>query len=307
MSETTSDTIARVRAANPAPIDHDLGRSPVAQATLQRILSEPAPTAQPARRLIRSRLPRGGLGVGLAVLCIGGGGAVAATNPFGWWSNNPSSARYAVDAAVHVRTPTAQQVTCHSGGAGFVCTPSGSGQRYNLIDSVQLPGRLGRINRAGFINAIALGEARHRLTSAAATILRADVASVPNSFFAEFRLAAHYATIGGASNRVPPPGVPEFLVCQDSGSTLSCQNLNGDTHAPVGAGIYGADPARDWGPGPKNGGPGYQLPPGVTFTPAEWQLLFDMTRLAGFTSGGSGNPRAVRQSKAVRVPKASGR
>ena len=293
MSRPTPDTLTRLRAANPARVDRDLGRGIAAQATLERIIGEPPPSPGPTSRRVRLRLPRSGLGVTLAVLCLGGGAAFAATNPFGWWSSNPSAARYAVDTHVHVRTPTEQQVSCHAGRSGFTCSPAGPGQQYRFVVRVQRPGRLNMITRANFLTWIAHAQGIHGLTSAVASRLRADIARVPDSFFTEFRLGARYATVSTDNGRVPPPGVPEFLVCQDSGSTLSCQNLNGDSHAPIGAGIYGAVPAPDWRPNPHSQS-SYGLPPGISFTPAEYRLLIDLGRFAisSSNSGGTLHARA---------------
>ncbi len=72
---------------------------------------------------------------------------------------------------------------------------------------------------------------------------------------------------------MPPPGTPAFLACERVRTGLSCQNLNGDEHVPVSAGIYGAIPASDWRLvrlGPNRYG---QLPPGISFTRAEIRLL----------------------------------
>lgn len=298
MSRPTPDTLSRLRAANPARVDSDLGRGGTAQATLERILSEPPQSPEPTARRVRLRLPRGGLGVTLAVLCLGGGAALAATNPFGWWSSNPSAARYAVDTHLRVRTPTEQQVSCRAAGSGLVCSPGGSGQQYRFVDRVQLPGRLSMITRAGFVSAIAHSQATHRLTSVQAARLSSDLAAVPDSFFAEFRVALRYATVSGGNGRVPPRGVPAFLVCQDSGSTLSCQNLNGDSHAPIGAGIYGAVPASDWRPAPRTS-PSYALPPGISFTAAEYRLLIDLGRFGTYGSSSSGRARPVRAHKVL--------
>jgi hypothetical protein len=58
-----------------------------------------------------------------------------------------------------------------------------------------------------------------------------------------------YGTSGSGSsnshgqNLVPPPGQPNILVCQNAGRGLSCRDLNGDLNAPIGAGVYAADPA----------------------------------------------------------------
>jgi probable HAF family extracellular repeat protein len=55
MSDEQSDVIVRLRAANPAPVDEDRGRSAVAEFALQRILEDPVPT-RPRRSLGRRTL-----------------------------------------------------------------------------------------------------------------------------------------------------------------------------------------------------------------------------------------------------------
>ncbi len=297
MSQTASDTLSRLRAADPFPVQPDLGRGPTAQAGLERILNDSAPAPARPRLWSRVRLTRGGLGVAVAVMCLGGGAAIAATNPFGWWSSSPASADYGIDPSIHVRTPTEDQVTCHAGGSAFVCASGGSGQRYERIDSVQLPGRLSVLTRAGMTRAIARAEANHQISKAHAARALADLARVPDSFFPKLRLAFHYATLSDGNGRVPPPGVPEFLVCQDAGSSLSCQNLNGDSRAPVGAGIYGAEPAPDWRPAPKGHRYYSQLPPGISFTPAEDRVLYDIVLSVTATSA-SGSHGQLGGSKA---------
>jgi hypothetical protein len=62
---------------------------------------------------------------------------------------------------------------------------------------------------------------------------------------------SRYETIGGGGlTRVPPPGVPDVIVCEPAGRNLSCQDLNGDANAAVGSGIYTAVPQRNWRPAP---------------------------------------------------------
>jgi hypothetical protein len=235
MSTTKPDTLSRVRAANPAPVRSELGRSDTAQETLQRILRDRLAGTQPRRRFRRVRVS--GVGVAVAAMLVGGGAAIAATNPFGWWSANPETARFAVDPAVRVPTPLAVQIACPSpSGTGFICSPTGPGQRYQKAETVQLPNPTGIFTRARFSHAIAHSEALHRLSSSQAARLRHDLAAVPDSFFTELRLANTYQTIAGGNGRVPPPGIPQWLVCQDAGSALRCQDLNGDEHAPLGGG-----------------------------------------------------------------------
>lgn len=284
------DVLARLRAADPASVDESRGRSPGARAALRRILDEPV--ASPGRwspdrgsRRQWARPPRG-LALVLAALLLGGGAAFAATNPLGWWSSNPSEAKYGANPALHVRTPTIQQIGCQTQSARqFRCAAWQSGQRYVLQDAIRGPIAF---TRAKFTAAIAQALAAGRITTAQAAKFRADLAAVPDSFFREYEAASRYGTYGGGAEApngrylVPPPGVPEFLVCENAGTALSCQDLNGDNAAPVGAGVYIAEPAKDWRPAP----PGRQnlsLPPGISFTTAEYRLLIDMLGTATIT------------------------
>ena len=102
----------------------------------------------------------------------------------------------------------------------------------------------------------------------------------------------HYGTYSGGGDtnngrtRVPPVGQAETLVCTDAGRLLSCQDLNGDADAPVGAGVYGAVPGPGWRTvrTPRSIG---GLPPGIQFTPAEEQVLIDLLRFGTTTSTSS--------------------
>jgi hypothetical protein len=300
------DAITRLRAVNPAAVDPDLGREPVAQASLQRILDSPPATTPPARHPVTSR----GLVLVLAVLVLGVGGALAATDPMGWWSGNPSEAHYRVNPNARVPTPAAQQIRCIAGGGERLhCTPeqercyqvgqrapycrlSGRGMPYGKIDAIPAPPSNSVLSRAGFTKAIAKALAARRMTAAQAARFRDDLARVPDSFFAELRLAGQYGTYGsgGETNngrtRVPPVGQPATLLCTDAGRGLSCQDLNGDADAPVGAGVYSALPGPGWRTvrTPRYIG---GLPPGVQFTPAEEQVLIDLVRLGTTKSGAS--------------------
>lgn len=288
MSETRYKSLIRLRAANPVEVRSDLGRSVDAQATLHRILSErAAPAGRRRRRGWRSRIPGGGLGVALAAVVIGGGAAFAATDPFGWISSSPSSAKYEVNPTAHVSVPYIDEIGCHSQGGGrLICAPRGSGQRYRWAEKVASAGGAALFTRAHLAEAIARAQVSHRLSSAAAARFRADLARVPDSFFVEFRLGTRYQTIGTGDSRVPPVGVPQWVVCQGNRSRLSCQNLNGARRVPVGAVIYMAQPGPDWRRAPRTT-PDYRLPPGFSFTPAEYRLLFDLERYIGISAGGA--------------------
>lgn len=301
------DAITRLRAVNPAAVDPGLGREPVAQATLQRILDSPPEPASPAtRRPLTSR----GLVLVLAILVLGVGGALAATDPMGWWSSNPSEAHYRVNPNSRVATPAAQQIRCTAGdGERLRCTPrqercyqvgqhapycklSGTGLPYQKIDAIRSPPPNSVFSRAGFMNAIAKALAARTMTTAQATEFRDDLARVPGGFFTELRLAGQYGTYGSGGEtkngrtRVPPVGQPAMLVCTDAGRGFSCQDLNGDAHAPIGAGVYSAVPGPGWRTvrTPRYIG---GLPPGVHFTHAEDQMLIDLLRFGITTSRSS--------------------
>ncbi len=138
---SASTDLARLRAANPEPIDATCVRDAGAQVTLARILSEPV--EHPGSR-IRFRDRRLGnssrrLVVALAVLIFGGAAAFAATDPPGWWSSNPTEARYGSNPAVHASTPTAQIISCARSGTVLHCSTGRFGQRYTHIDTVRAP------------------------------------------------------------------------------------------------------------------------------------------------------------------------
>ncbi len=300
------DTMRRLRAANPAAVDRDRGHEPVAQAAMQRILEEPS--AAPAARR-RAGRPHA-LVLVFAVLVLGVGGALAATDPMGWWSGNPSEAHYHVNTNLRVRTPTAQQIRCRTSGTGqFRCTPaqencyqvgqqasscrlSGAGLPYMKIDAIPAPPSRALFSRAGFEKAISKALSARTMTSAQAAHFHADLARVPDSFFAELWLAGQYGSYGSGDNTrdgktlVPPVGQPSMLVCTDAGRGLSCRDLNGDTSAPIGAGVYSAEPGHGWRwvPGPRYIG---GLPPGIRFTRNEYQVLIDVVRFSTTTSSGA--------------------
>jgi hypothetical protein len=291
MRPTMPDSLSGLRAANPARVDDRRGGSVVAQATLERILADRGTTATTASPR-RGRWPRG-LALVLAAMLLGAGASVGATDPFGWWSANPDTAMYGVTPATHVRTPSAQEIGCRPGSAGGVrCGAGGPGRRYMKIDAIRPPAFGSEFSRARFTAAITQQLAAERISAAQAARFRDDLARVPDGLFTKLRLASHFGTYGGgpdANGRqlVPPAGVPEFLVCQDAGPALSCQDLNGDLHAPAGAGVYMAEPTSDWRPAPPRR-QNTPLPPGISrFTPAEYRLLIDIARAATGSSSSS--------------------
>ena len=315
MPATPSNALTRLRAANPAPLSRERASDPVAQAALEQILNDPGPSLAPRspRRAHRTAGPGRGsvlsLVIVLALLVVCAGGALAATDPFGWWSANRDEARYGSNPEVRVATPKAQQIRCHPSSDGhFTCTPerfvctgmstnhpscwiSGRGQAYDKIDAIHPPVGT-RFSRASMLALIDRGLANHTLTASVAAKIRADLARVPDSFFTELRLASRYGTYGSSSvsqgrELVPPAGVPDILVCQNAHTGLSCRDLNGDLNAPIGAGVYGAIAERGWrtAPAPKVFGGG--LPPGIHFSNSEIQLLIDLGK-AGSTQSSSG-------------------
>jgi hypothetical protein len=301
------DAITRLRAVNPAAVDPGLGREPVAQAALQRILDSSPEMSSPAAR--RPLTPRG-LVLVLAVLGLGVGGAFAATDPMGWWSSNPSEVHYRVNPDARVPTPVAAQIRCAAGGGERLrCTPqqercyqvgqstpycklSGTGLPYRKIDAISAPPSNSALSRPGLTRAIAKALAARRMTAAQAARFHDDLAHVPDGFFTELRLAGQYGTYGtggetkNGRTRVPPVGQPATLVCTDAGRGLSCHNLPGYTDAPVGEGVYSAVPGPGWRTvrTPRFIG---GLPPGVHFTLAEEKVLIDLLRFGTTTSDSS--------------------
>lgn len=320
MSQMNPDALSRLSAANPAPIDTNRGHDATAQAALRWImLDAPADAladAPPARKRTarRVRSPRG-LALLFAILVVGVGGAVAATDPFGWSSSNPGEAQYGANPMLRVRTPAAQQIRCNTSRASSfrctaqritcsetakrrpVCVTTGTGLPYDKIAAIPPPAG-GSFSRAGLLAYIAKHIGTGAMTPAHAAKFRADLARVPDSFFAELRLASRFGTYGeGSSNSrgqtlVAPPGVPQIIVCVNAGHALRCRDLNGDLEAPIGAGVYGAQPGPGWRVAPPHR-QSTGLPPGVHFTADEQQVLADLVRYAS-SQRSSSSPRRAR-------------
>jgi hypothetical protein len=311
MSRLRQDTMARLRAANPARVRPQQGLDPVAQATLARIMADSAIAASPLPRPNRLRSSR--LVPVLLVLVLGAGGALAATDPLGWWSSNPGEAKFGANPAMHVPTPSVGQIRCHrsTGASRFrcsaqrdrcargasgqlACVVTGNGLAYTKIGAIPAPAG-SSFSRERFLSFIAAAVAHGKMSATHAARFRADLARVPDSFFTEYRVASRYGTYSsGASNSrgqplVPPPGEPNLLVCETASPGLSCQDLNGDLAAPIGAGVYSAQVGAGWRVAPaqrQHAG----LPPGIHFTPAEYQVLIDMLRYATVTHSSSPTP-----------------
>jgi hypothetical protein len=320
MPATPSDVLTRLRAANPAEVSPERAGEPIAQANLEQILNEPGPDAapRPPRRAHRTAAPGRrsvpSLVIVLAIMVACAGGALAATDPFGWWSANRDEARYGSNPAVHVATPKAQNIRCQpNSDSHFTCTPeqyvctglstnhpscrlSGTGQAYDKIDAIHQPVAT-NLSRASLLVFINRGLANHTITSSVAAKIHADLARVPDSFFTKFRIASRYGTYGsgsvsqGGRELVPPAGIPDILVCQEAQNGLSCRDLNGDLNAPIGAGVYGAVPGKGWRTAlaPKVGG---GMPPGIHFSDSEKQLLVDLLKTATTSHSSSGGHTA---------------
>lgn len=284
-------TLERLARANPARPDDELGRTPAAQATLERILATERPAAQRRRR--RRRHGHRLAIVLVAALLVAVGGAVAATDPFGLFrSPNPGSAVYGVDASRHVTPPTVPNIGCpRSTAQSFDCGAHLSGQRYTLIDHVfSNP----TVTRPMMLAAIRRGLQEGRISPTGAARLDADIAAISDSFIARFNVMAHFGTYSGglgAGGRVPPVGVPSLLVCQNAGTALSCRDMNGDDSAPVGGGIYAALPAPDWRPAPpQQPDSGWNLEVAILGhvpTAAELRFEADLIRYGTTSSGAS--------------------
>lgn len=317
-----TDELARLQAVNPVPVEPDRGLTPAATAALDRILQEPIDGAREARPDGGSHAHRVGrritdgpsrpLIVVLAAL-VTAGAAFAATDPLGWWSSNPTYAKYGSNPAVHVRTPTAREIACTRSGGVLRCSPasyelpSGIGlvnghrstaQLYTFFDAIRPPAP--GLTRHAFLAYIARRREAGAMSATQAARFRADIAAVPDSFFTELERGSRFGTYGvGGETRngltlVPPPGIPSLVVCEPANRGLSCQDLNGDEHAPIGAGVYGAMTARNWRyerVPPEN----WNLPPGFSFTRAEYRVLGDMIRFATAT-------QTSRGGKPIRVP-----
>ncbi|MGH2927214.1 MAG: hypothetical protein ACRDL8_03320, partial [Solirubrobacteraceae bacterium] len=248
------DVIARLRAANPAELDSRRSHYPAARAALERILADASPDDAPPLSLarLRGRLPtrsaRGLAAVG-AMLIVGAGGALAATDPMNWWSAAPDRASYASTPSVVVATPSAVKIRCRiEAGGDAVCTPTSTlrrGLTYVRIGSIPRPQLTSAFSRRSLLAHVRAARAQGRISQTGAARLWTDIAAVPGSFFTTMAPAGRYGTFGIVSRTpagkilVPPAGTPAFLVCQDApGGRLSCRNLNGDSNAPVGAGVY---------------------------------------------------------------------
>ena len=295
-------TLERLSRANPVQPDDSLGESPAGRAALQRILA----TDRSARRPAKPRRFRGHGGRLAIVLLAAGllavGGAVAATDPFGLFrSTNPGTAVFGVDPSRHVKPPTVSDIACPStGGQTFDCGADLSGQRYTLVDHVfSNP----TITRALMLGAIRQERRAGQISASGAERLDADIAAVSDEFIARFNVMMHFGTFStsfGSGSKVPPVGVPSLLVCESAGTALSCRDMNGDDSAPVGGGIYAAEPAPDWRPAPpQQSNSTWQLEVAILGhppTPAELRFEIDLVRYG--TSSGSGSQAHPRRSPA---------
>lgn len=317
-----SDEILRLRAADPAPALPSRSQTPAATEALARILEQPADAITDAPNGGRGRERRRILGwssrrlmLVLAPMALAGGAAFAAADPLGWWSANPTYAKYAYDSSRHVRTPAAQTLAC-STSTRLHCLPAtwipnstapivnghrSNEQPYLFANPVTAQGK--GISRQRLLAYVARERAAGKLSAARAAQFRADIAAVPDSFFTEFDAALRFSTMGSGGmtrhglEQVPPAGVPAVIVCEPAGSGLRCQNLNGDEHAPVGAGIYTAMPTRRWHYA-RVPSENWGLPPGISFTRAEYRVLIDMIRFAT-THGGSSSGVTTARARPV--------
>ena len=271
-------SLSRLASVNPELVDDDLGHSAQAQAELARILaSEPVLAPRRTRRWAPRRL----ILIALPAMVLASGGAVAATDPFGWWqSPNPNTAQYRADTAKVVRTPTVVNVRCAPAASQFRCGARLRGRPYMLIDRITAP-PANLFTRASLRRRVAAARATGRISNQSAQRILADISAVPDSFLGQLNQARLYGSYGGGTTGsggvelAPPPGVPAFVACQPNGPLLACQNLNGDANAPIGSGVYAAMQTADWRPAPPRR-PDTQLSFMQRLTPAEIRLLLDL-------------------------------
>ena len=299
MTRQPSSSLSRLALANPVAADDARGLTPAPQTQLVRILASPRDPVPRARRIRQHRMR-----VVVLAIALAGCGVFAAADPFGFWrSATPAAARFAVDPTRRVPTPTATAIGCRrTGSASLACTAGAAGLRYRLVDHVSdvVPSSFGR---SSLRRAVAAALANGELTAAGARRIDADIAAVPDSFFAAFRELGRFQTFetsfesSTGAALAPPAGVPTWIVCEQRRTTLGCTNLNGDEHAPLGAGIYAAVPTSDWTPLAAQPGrgpdPASQLIAAVFGHPlrgAELRLLIDLLTV----SRGSSQQGSVR-------------
>lgn len=287
-----NSVLARVARANPEIVDERLGTTRQAAATLSRILQTPRQEADaaPHRRFGRTA------GIATFATLVVAGAAAAAIDPFGLRSPNPGTAIFAVDQSRHVPTPRAQIITCDfTTGSTLMCLPAATGQRYQLIDTVHAP-NTGAINRSNLHAAVTVALRNGQIAQTQADKIDNDLAAVPDSFLEQLRDVMRYRTFSagvesGSAQRVPPPDVPALLVCEPESEVLACRDLNGDSSAPVGAGIYVALPESNWRAAPpQQADPTSQLISaelGHPLTQREARLVGDILRLSTATPGKS--------------------
>jgi hypothetical protein len=291
MNSESVPSLARLAAANPITVDQRRGLTPQAQDMLAQIVST---ERQRARRLPRPR--RCVVAVLIAATVLAGcGAALRAADPFGFWrSSAPDTARFGVSPGDRVVAPTARAIACRvATAATLTCTPGGGGVRYSMIHDSTFDGVPAWFSRASALRDVAKELAAGQLSARRASRLRTDLTAVPASFFPDFRELGRFQTIQsgngpGATERVPPHGVPLLIACKQLHAAIDCEALNGDEATPVGAGIYAAVPEPDWvtvgSPGPNAELRAAQRLIVAVFghplTRAELRLLIDLARSA---------------------------
>jgi len=297
MNSEPVPSLARLAAANPAAVDQRRGLTPPAQDMLARILST---ERESVRRFPRPRRRVVAVLVAATVLA-GCGAALRAADPFGFWrSSAPGTARFGVSPGDHVVAPAASAIACRvTTAATLACAPGGGGVRYSMIHDSTFDGVPAWFSRASALRAVAKDLAAGHLSARSASRLRKDMTAVPASFFPDFRELGRFQTIRsgngpGATERVPPHGVPLLIACEQLQAAIDCEELNGDEATPVGAGIYAAVPEPNWitirSPGPNAELRAAQRLIVAVFghplTRAELRLLLDLGRSATVSHSG---------------------
>jgi hypothetical protein len=284
MTSQLPGSLVRLARANPVLAEAGLGRAPRAQAQLARILAR---EREAPRRRWRPRRRRVIAILIVATAFTGCGAALRVADPFGFWrSSTPGTARFGVSPAAHAVAPRANDIGCRlTGSATLTCVAGSGGIRYQLI-SHTFAAMPSVFSRARMLRALKTAVPAGEASAAEARRLRADIAAVPDSFFAAMRELGRFQTLTFGTSRVPPHGVPLLIVCQRQHATIVCRDLNGDEQTPVGTGIYAAVPAADWVSVPSGAaGPMTAVSErmietvlGHPFTAAERRLMVDLAR-----------------------------
>lgn len=171
---------------------------------------------------------------------------------FDWLrSSNPGEARFSIDGTKTVSWPAPDRIACaEPSGAELSCSAGRSGVR--VYDSYGRVEPLPEVTRERVLAGLAQSEEAGIVTQARADQIRGLVDRVADDFFANvevlfaLRSVASPRQVRPGVYRVPPAGVPQFVICRPNGSAFRCGDLAAAADVPVGAPIYGLRESPDW-------------------------------------------------------------